>query len=143
MKIRLELTDEAGRFYEGEVELTERPAPNRSSRATRSVAVAASKEPSGGPELNFDEPIRPFLKAFAKGRSGPAKFTLLVAYLAKGKIGVAIQKSEIERAWGKVTGHLGTFNPAYTTRAKDGGWVDSPKNGQYVLMPSWRDALGK
>jgi hypothetical protein len=35
-------------------------------------------------------------------------------------------------------GTLGEWNRAHSTRAKDHEWVDSPKNGMYVLLPSWK-----
>jgi len=31
--------------------------------------------------------------------------------------------------------------PAYSIRAKDNGWVDTKKQGVYVLTPSWKDAI--
>lgn len=92
-------------------------------------------------EIDFDLPLRPFLKAYSKGKSGSVKFTLLLAHFAKGKADVPVRKVDLEQAWNQVTAHLGRFNPAHTTRARDQGWVDSPKKGEYVLRPDWVGAL--
>jgi hypothetical protein len=74
--------------------------------------------------------------------SGREKFTLILAYLTKGKPKTATKLEEIMAAWNKMKGTLGDFNLAYTTRAKDKGWVDSPKTGSYELRPSWKEILG-
>jgi hypothetical protein len=33
----------------------------------------------------------------------------------------------------------GKLNRAHSTRAKENGWVDSPKRGIYVVLPHWKD----
>src|SRR5689334_14229571 len=45
-------------------------------------------------DLDFDANERAFVKAHARGLSGPKKFVLLVAYLAKGKIGTDVELKE-------------------------------------------------
>lgn len=139
MKVRVVLTDGGGNTYEGEATLVAtsgaRPsnkAPERKPRAT--VTVRNSPD--------FSLPMRAFMKRHAKGLGGPQKFTLLVAKLSGGKIGPGISLGELEKAWNRMTGLMGKFNPAYTTRAKDNGWVDTPKTGHYALRSSWTEALG-
>ncbi len=70
---------------------------------------------------------------------GAQKFTLLLAHIAKGDTKKEVALAAIQKQWSKLTGRLGSWNPAYTTRAKEEEWVDSPKSGTYVLLPSWKD----
>jgi hypothetical protein len=84
------------------------------------------------------------MKRHGKSLGGPQKFTVLLARLSGGKIGTAISLKEIEKAWNRMTEPMGgRFNPAYTTRAKDNGWVDTPKTGSYALLSGWASALGE
>lgn len=84
------------------------------------------------------------MKRHATGLGGPQKFTMLLARLSGGKTGVAIGLKEIEKTWNRMTEPMGgKFNTAYTTRAKDNGWVDTPRTGYYALRPSWTGALGE
>lgn len=92
------------------------------------------------PDLTL--PLRPFMNRYAQGISGPRKFALLVARLSGGDSNAEVPGNDIERQWNKMKGLLGgAFNPAYSTRAKDNGWVDSPKMGVYILLPGWEGAL--
>ncbi len=71
---------------------------------------------------------------------GPQKFTLLVAYMSKGDTHTQVPLADIEKQWNKMKTLLsGKFNPAHTIRAREHGWVDSPKRGMYVLSPGWKD----
>ena len=89
--------------------------------------------------LDFDLPKRAFVKTRCGDLSGPAKFTLLLAYLAKGAEGVEIEVREIVKDWNSMTSLLGgEFNAAYCVRAKDSGWVDSHSKGKYILCPGWQ-----
>lgn len=137
MKIRIELTDDSGRHFEGEVALVQTGKPPTSAPGKKAVTKMAAATT----EINFGTPIRPFLKAHTKGRSGAAKFALVVAHLSKGKCDVAVKMVAIEQVWSKATSHLGKFNRAHSTRAKDEGWVDSPKKGEYTLLANWAGAL--
>jgi hypothetical protein len=50
--------------------------------------------------------------------------------------------TDVEKHWNRMKQLLdGKFNVAYTTRAKDNAWVDSPKRGFYVILPSWKGIL--
>ena len=133
MKVLVHVVDEGGRQFVGEAVLTpksdmEAPAPN--SEITTSIGV------------DFELPIRPFIKRYAAGMSGPKKFVLLLARMVKGTVGAGVSRAEIEKTWESMTGLMGApFNGAYANRAKDEGWVDSPKFGQYALLQEWKRIL--
>jgi hypothetical protein len=110
-----------------------RSKPNR-------VPNARARSASG---LDFDTPFRAFIKRHAAGMSGARKFTLLVAYIAKGDVKKSVDLAEIRQHWNKVKakGLLGmTFNPKYTSEAKENDWVDASA-GAYVLRPDWKGIL--
>lgn len=108
-----------------------RSAPSTRSAGRKSHAVA---------DLDFDAGERAFTKAHAKGLSGPKKFVLLVAFLAKGKVGAEVQLKGVEKLWNRMTALLdGKFNRFYSGSARDNGWVNTKKAGTYILRPSWKD----
>lgn len=135
MKVQIVLTDENGSTFEGFADLV----PQHSSRP--SPRRRAGTRGSSPGRANFSTPMRAFIKAHARTLSGPKKFALLVAYLSKNNPENTVLFTEIESNWNKMTGHLGKFNPAHSTRAKDNGWVDSPKQGVYVIVPGWEVIL--
>jgi hypothetical protein len=139
MKIRVVVTDGAGNTFEGEASLVavagERP-PRRTSCRKPGVP--------GRTSLDFSLPVRAFMKRHVKNLGGPQKFTVLLARLSSGKAGAAIGLKEIEKTWNRMTEPMGgRFNPAYTTRAKDNGWIDTPRTGFYALLSGWAEALRK
>ena len=69
---------------------------------------------------------------------GPQKFTLLLAHITKGDTKKEVALATIQKQWNKMKGTLGDWNTAAATRAKDQEWVDSPKNGTYVLLSGWK-----
>lgn len=90
---------------------------------------------------DFGKPIRAFIKSYAKGMGGPAKFVLLLSYLAKGDQNVEVVSKDIEKKWGKMKSAtlLGmAFHPSYPGRAIENDWVDSKKKGVYFLRPNWK-----
>lgn len=142
MKARIIIIDDIGNtVLQGEVQLT---ATMGASRVTK-VRKNSINAPQGGAlatkKLNFDKNPRAFMKSYATKLNGAQKFTLLVARLAKGHCGTNVPFSDINRAWGKMTGILGKNNPAHSIRAREHGWVDTPEFGSYVLCPSWQDIL--
>jgi hypothetical protein len=137
MKVQIVLTDDSGATFEGLADLT----PQLSSRPTRGGTRSAGNRKSSSVKANFSTPMRAFIKAHARTLSGPKKFALLVAYLSKNNPETTVVFTDIERNWNKMTGLLGKFNPAHSTRAKDNGWVDSPKQGVYVIVPGWEVIL--
>jgi hypothetical protein len=142
MKVRVVVTDGGGgNTYEGEATLVvtggaRRPAKTAERKPPAAVAARTS--------LDFSLPVRAFMKRHAKGLGGAQKFTVLLARMSGGKTGASISRGELEKAWNRMTGLMGgRFNPSYTTRAKDNGWVDTPKMGYYALRSSWTGALGE
>lgn len=93
-------------------------------------------------EVDFEKPIRPYVREYTKDKSGPKKFTLLVAYLTKGDVSQSVLLSEVKKQWNKMKRLLGgDFNRFYSSQARDKDWVYSPKQGLYTLRPKWKDAL--
>ena len=91
-------------------------------------------------DIDFSINERAFVKRYATDKSGPKKFTLLLAYLAKGEIDKNIELSEIKKHWGKMTSKalLGKFNMFYPNDAKTRGWIDSKEYGNYNLTNEWK-----
>jgi hypothetical protein len=104
---------------------------------------------SRAPELlsiDFDKPLRPFIKKYAKGMSGTEKFVLLLSRLAKGELKQEVAIEDIQEHWNKMKAKslLGLdFNTFYSTNAKDNDWVETKKRGFYNLRPSWKDIFQK
>jgi len=94
-------------------------------------------------EIDFSLNERAFANRYATDKSGPKKFTLLLAYLVKGQIHKDMELSEIKKSWNRMSGKnlLGTFNMFYPNEAKTRGWVDSKKHGIYFLIDEWKNVL--
>lgn len=91
---------------------------------------------------DFSLNIRAFVKRYAANKSGPKKFTLSVAYFAKGEIGKDIKLKTIRQAWNKMAAKAllgGKFNMFYPNDAKTRGWVDSKNHGSYCLTKEWKN----
>jgi len=115
--------------------------PPRKSGATPAHARRHKSVPAPR-DLDFEANERAFVKAHARGLSGPKKFVLLVALLAKGKAGTEVNVKEVEKRWNKMTASNlldGKFNTFYSTTAKENGWVNTRKQGVYILRSSWQD----
>ena len=86
---------------------------------------------------------RAFVKRYAADKSGPKKFTLVLAHLAKGDTGRELERKVIETLWKKMSGKqlLGDFNGFYANEAKNQGLVNSKKRGFYSLSDEWEKAL--
>lgn len=138
MRVSIIITDDDGNSYHGELEL----AAGR--KAVRKIAQHATRSnPAVAPAVNFSTPIRAFVKKHASGLSGSQKFALLVAYLSKGDRRREVRTTDVEKHWNKMKPLLGgKFNSAHPTRAKEKGWVDSPKYGVYVILPGWEGIFG-
>ena len=110
-------------------------------RPARSVKPAkkAPPRPTGTPVFSLNP--RAFMKRYGRGGTGSQKFTLLVARLALGDVSKEISFEAIKDQWDKMKGLIGKFNPAYSTRAKDEDWIETKKQGVYVLKPSWKEAI--
>src|SRR4029077_1079141 len=135
MRVSVTVLDDQGKAYGGEA--------NLQVVDVSSVVMPASGDGQiGFSTLDFNLPVRPFMKKYGSEMSGPKRFTLLLAHCARGAEGVPSNLEELARLWNSMKGMGGTFNSAYPTRAKDNGWVDSTKTGVYVRLPGWTEILG-
>jgi len=144
MRIHVVVTDNDGNRYEGEATLE--AVAGTLARPRKAARARPAAQPVPGPaalrsDLSFGLSVRAFAKKHTKGLSGPAKFTILLARLTSGEVGATKRLKEVEKAWKRMTGLLGKYNPAYPIRAKDNGWVDTPKHGQHALTNDWKGAL--
>lgn len=108
--------------------------------------VKKRKKTKGPPltkDINFSLNERAFVKRYAADKSGPKKFTLLLAYLAKGEVGKSIKVGEIRKHWGKMSARqlLGKFNRFYPNDAKTKGWINPKEHGSYALTKEWENVL--
>jgi hypothetical protein len=92
--------------------------------------------------IDYDMPVRPFIKRYAKGMSGPEKFVLLSSRLTKGDPNKDISLEELQRRWNSMTSKAllnQDFNYFFPAQAKDNDWVETKKKGSYNLRPSWTE----
>ncbi|MFZ0273170.1 MAG: hypothetical protein WAL34_15105 [Acidobacteriaceae bacterium] len=147
MKATIIITDDKGNTWQADLPLRQSEPRDKRAHATESRKRPAQKAkqpaaPAPLQDADLTLPLRTFMNRFAQGLPGHGKFTLLVAHLSGGDLKKEIPAGEIEKQWNKMRGLLcGSFNSAYTTRAKDKGWVDSSKPGTYNLLPDWEGAL--
>jgi len=94
-------------------------------------------------DIDFSLNKSAFVKRYASDKSGPKKFTLLLAYLAKGEVGKIIKVGEIRKHWSKMSAKqmLGKFNRFYPSDAKTKGWIDPKEHGSYALTKEWKNVL--
>jgi hypothetical protein len=91
--------------------------------------------------IDFNKPIRPFIKQYAKGMSGPEKFVLLLSHIVKGDLKAEVGLKKIENQWNRMKSKsllAMNFNRFFAARAKENDWVDSKKIGIYNLRPDWK-----
>jgi hypothetical protein len=112
-------------------------APVKRKSAGNARPVNAVHDSS--PKLDFASPVRFFMNKHAEGLNGQERFTLVLAYVTKGKLENEVKIKVIRDTWNGMKGLLGKFNTGYATWAKDKGWVDSPKQRVYVLLPGWME----
>ena len=141
MRISIVLYDDSGRTFSGEailapLEGSGTVAPKPARNAELNLRAKTSQE------INFELPLRAFMKQHAGGKSGAEKFAMPVAYMTKGDTSATVAGSELEKQWNNMTSLMdGSYNRAHTTRAKDKGWVDSPGRGTYKLLPGWAEIM--
>jgi hypothetical protein len=142
MKVQIIVTDDNGNTFEGSTTLSlvdDKDTTDKKKKDIKRKSSDPGPTPSPSAHVNLSSPLRPFVKKHARNMGGPQKFALIVAHLTKGKTEQPIALSEVQKNWNKMKVLLGgKFNPAYTIRAKEHEWVDSPKVGQYVLLPGWK-----
>lgn len=112
-------------------------------RAQQATKRAATPKPAPAPAgaISFNMNVLAFMTKYARGRSGPEKFTLLVAFLAKGDVSAQVTSLDINGHWNKMKTALGPANPAHGNRAKAKGWVEPVKTGTWRLTDTWKEAL--
>lgn len=136
MRVTVSVVDENGNKYEGKADLslvgdreTQDNAPPRPDRSVQG-------------SIDFTLPLRAFVRTYAAGNSsGAARLVVLLAFLAAGSDGADVAAERVRAEWGRLTAHLGAFNRAHFTRAKDRAWIDSASSGLYRLGPRWREAF--
>lgn len=141
MNVRIVVTASDGTLFEGTAVLV---ASRKSPEGRRSKSVEGRAPAPSAADVDFSQPLRPNMKRLGKGLSGSKRFTLLLALLLRGKLGEEKSRKDVEKAWNRMTLLMGgKFNPAHTTRAKDAGWVDTPRPGYYVLLANWTKSLSR
>jgi len=111
-------------------------------RSTNKTLVISKLRRSITPNISFNLSLLAFMNKYSRGLSGPQKFTLLLARLAKGNTKTEIPFQELKRQWNKMKTVMGgAFNPAHANRAKAKGWVDSTKHGFYHVCELWKESL--
>src|SRR3989338_8236328 len=125
------LTDIVARIEKLENKVFGTPAKNKKTIATQLNVKR---------DIVFSINERAFVSRYATDKSGPKKFTLMLAFLAKGEVDKNIELSEIKKHWGKMTSKtlLGKFNMFYPNDAKTRGWIDSKEYGSYNLTNEWK-----
>jgi hypothetical protein len=136
LKVSIVVTDDKGNIFRGETELdSDRAVKPEHARAVHGQALKSVS----GASVNFSSPIRAFMKRHARGMGGPQKFALLIAYMTKGDTDKQVRFADVKREWNRMKALLDCkFNPAHAIRAKEHEWVDSPKNGLYILLSGWK-----
>lgn len=139
MKIDFVLTDDGGKRFEGSAELTF-VGGDVGSRRQRRREVQVRK--AAGVDFAFSLNLRAFMKKYGRGLKGPSKFTLMLARLAEGDVGRQVAFEDLKAAWNSMKPLMGgAFYPSPSLRAKEHGWVDTPKRGIYALTSSWKEAI--
>jgi hypothetical protein len=135
------LRDENGTEYTGTVELTAVPSGPKARKAEPKGTVRAQQRG----KIDFRVSCRAFVKEHvSRESSGPQKFVIVAAWIAKGDTSVEIASSQIAKEWKRASGLLGgSIARVYGTRAKDNGWIDSLKKGAFVLQATWPKAFGQ
>lgn len=149
MKAAIVFTDDEGRSWEYELQLVAQSGGTKRAKQPARKRAPTPQKPTPAPvaasKLSpvFSLPVRPFMKRYGAGTSGSRRFVILLARMAKGSLSTQVKAADIEKQGNKMKPIMGgaSYNGAYPTRAKDGGWVDSPKAGSYVLLSEWKEAL--
>jgi hypothetical protein len=136
VRAQIIVTDSLGQSFQGVVDLV----PSHGPTAIK-LKKSGSERVRSVHKVNFDLPMRNFIKTYGHGMSGQAKFALVVAFLAAGKFDKVVAGGDVKKYWNTMTALLGPFNLAYATRAKDQGWVDSKQRGSYTLRQACLYAL--
>jgi hypothetical protein len=139
MKVKLEISMDDGRRYDGEMELTAVKGTSKKPVAAKKSAEQATSDK----KFDFTLPLRAFVLANgARKLSGPQKFVPVLGGLAKGDTSTGVNVDKVQKEWNKMKAPMGgRFNGAYVTRAKDKGWVEPLRQGVYKLRSTWSEAI--
>jgi hypothetical protein len=141
MEARISITTAEGKVYEGTVILSS-AGPSKKKDLGTSSGKARQRVVQKAIELQFTVPVRPFMKKYGTGMSGSKRLVLLAAHMAGGNVGTSVEIGEVQRLWGKMSVLMGgAYNPAHVSRARDNGWIDSPKFGTLALLNDWKQIL--
>ena len=106
----------------------------------RSVTEPVKNADTAEVEIDFSMQSRAFFKKYAKGFSGTKVFVLMVAYFMNQQKSDMAPLADIQKEWSKIKGIIKyKYSSAYTVRAKESDWVDSPKSSFYSLRPNWKN----
>ena len=139
MRVRITITDDQGRTFAGDTDL--QPVGEKPTKSERPAKKAPNRAVGAPVMPMFSLNPRAFMKKYGRDGTGAQKFTLLLARLANGDPSREVTFETIKGQWDKMKGIIGKFNPSYSLRAKDEDWVDTKKQGVYVLKPSWKNAI--
>ena len=135
MKVSITVRDDEGRVYQGSAVLVV-TSPDHELTEAPALLTGGTVPETWASDLEL--PMRAFMKKYAPGKSGARKFAMLLAHMTKGDSRACVHVADIQREWNKMTAILGgAYNPAHSTRAKERGWVDSPKWGTFTLLRGW------
>lgn len=113
----------------------------RLSKLEQAVFASKANKAALPKKIQFSLNQRAYAKRYLTKASGPIKFTLLCGYLTKGNVEASIELGNITELWNQMNSILGKYNAAYSLRAKENGWVDSPSQGKYQLTSEWQESL--
>jgi hypothetical protein len=138
MRVKIVVEDDDGSIYEAEANMIKSQKVLIKDFKNKTV----SKKHPEKHTIDYDLPIRAFIKQYAKELSGSRKFTLLVAYFAKGDEKGNVKIDLIEKNWKKMQAKhlLGIkYSLAHSGRAIEEGWLNTKSRGEYYLMPKWKE----
>lgn len=126
------------KLEEGVEKLTEVVFSGVSKKPKKKQVIFSSEQ-----DVKFSLNERAFVRRYVRGKSGPKKFTFLLAYIIKGELGENVGISEIKKCWGRMKSKslLGQFNMFYVSEAKTRGWINSGERGNYSLTEEWKNIL--
>jgi hypothetical protein len=142
MRATISVILDDGTVVEGSVEL--QPRHDKKHKPPAQLPSPPGDKDGDAHSLDFDLDARPFMKRYGMDLSGPERLVLLVAHFAKGVVNTPVARTEVVRQWGKMKALMGgNYNGAYDTRARDTGWLNSPKAGVFELRGGWDQILKK
>lgn len=108
---------------------------NQEETSGKRLKIKSTKE-----KIDFSLSNRAFLNKYAKGLSGPKKFTLLVAMLVKGDLKKEVKLSDVTKVWNKSKSLLEiSFNRFFSVKAVENNWVMPSGHGVYYLSINWEE----